>query len=421
MISPGVREVVLSSAVALARRVGYTNAGTVEFLVSGDHAWFLEMNTRLQVEHPVTEQVTGLDLVRLQLDVAQGLPLPFNQSDIGVRGHAIEARVYAEDPARGFLPQAGVAALVHWPRTARVDAALESGQEVGTHYDPLLGKVIVSATSREQARQALVAALDDTAILGLTTNVGFLRTLVDSAAYRDGEIDTSWLDSHPEPLARPVPDLAWYLAAWALATDDLGAGAGPLSTLDGWRLGGEPAAVPVSLALRQGHGDDIAEVRQLLVDPRRGVLWMDGWETVATAAGRTGARLLLEVDGRVEAGLVLVERHQVLASCFGHSYTFTRPDVFGSAVHKGAHDGSIVAPMPGTLLSLDVVPGAVVQEGETLAVLEAMKMELALKAPFAGTVASVAASAGQQVDLGAELLRIAALTTSEPSVPETAP
>ncbi len=248
MISSGVRETVLSAAVGLARHVGYTNAGTVEFLVSGEDAYFLEMNTRLQVEHPVTELITGLDLVELQLSVAQGLPLPFTQHDILVSGHAIEARVYAEDPFQGFLPQAGDSDAVHWPPDARVDAALESGQQVATHYDPLLGKVIVSAASREAARRALVAALDDTAILGLTTNAGFLRTLAHSAAFRQGEVDTSWLDSHLGELTRLVPEVAWYLAAWALATEGLDSPAGPLSTADGWRIGGSPAGIPVSIA-----------------------------------------------------------------------------------------------------------------------------------------------------------------------------
>jgi acetyl/propionyl-CoA carboxylase alpha subunit len=412
MISPSVREVVRSAAVALAHRVGYTNAGTVEFLVSGEDAWFLEMNTRLQVEHPVTELVTGLDLVRLQLDVAQGVPLPFRQEDLSLHGHAMEARVYAEDPFNGFLPQAGVAALVRWPAAARVDAALESGQAVSTHYDPLLGKVIVSGSTREAARHALVRALDDTAILGLTTNVGFLRALADSAVYRDGDIDTAWLDTHPGQPGLPVPDVAWYLAAWAFVNASLGGGSGPLSTPDGWRLAGGAAPIPLTLVLRDHQGD--SDTRTLSVDPRQGVLGSDGRDVVASAIRRTGPEVVLEVDGQVETGHVLVRPHSVLVACHGQTYTFSRPDLFGPAATADLHDGSIAAPMPGTVLAVNVSPGSLVHEGETVAVLEAMKMELALKAPFAGTVASVSATTGQQVDLGTELLRVLRQGSSGP-------
>ncbi len=203
-ITPEIRKLVTESAVALAREVGYENAGTVEFLLDADtgEAYFLEMNTRLQVEHPVTELVTGRDLVRLQLAVAAGEPLPFTQDDVTLDGHAIEARVYAEDPWHDFLPQAGTAELVRWSERARVDAALESGQVVSTSYDPMLGKVIVHGPDREAARRALVDALDDTAVLGLTTNVGFLRVLAASDEFRDATIDTAWLDSATRARAR---------------------------------------------------------------------------------------------------------------------------------------------------------------------------------------------------------------------------
>ncbi len=195
-ISSELRNRLTSAAVALARQVGYTNAGTVEFLVDGEDFYFLEMNTRLQVEHPVTELVTGLDLVELQLRVAAGEPLDLTQDDIALHGHAIEARVYAEDAFGGFLPQAGTAGMVRWTDRARVDAALESGQEVSAAYDPMLGKVIVHAPRREAARRSLLGALDDSAILGLVTNLGFLRALADTDAFRDAAIDTAWLDRH---------------------------------------------------------------------------------------------------------------------------------------------------------------------------------------------------------------------------------
>src|SRR5699024_2750137 len=196
-ISEQVRKTVTESAVALARQVGYVGAGTVEFLLNGDEVAFLEMNARLQVEHPVTEMVCGHDLVRLQFLVAAGEPLPLAQQDITCTGHAIEARVYAEDPYHDFLPQAGRAELVHWPGGARVDAALESGQQVSTAYDPMLGKIVVHARDRDAARAGMVRALDDTAILGLTTNAGFLRTLAAGEEYATAGIHTAWLDSDP--------------------------------------------------------------------------------------------------------------------------------------------------------------------------------------------------------------------------------
>ena len=212
-----MRRLVTEAAVALAQQVGYVNAGTVEFLLDTDtdEVYFLEMNTRLQVEHPVTELVTGLDLVELQLRVAAGEPLPLTQDDITLTGHAIEARVYAEDSFDGFLPQAGTATIVRWPEGCRVDHALEPGQVVSTAYDPMLGKVIVHGADRESARRALLDALDETGVLGLTTNAGFLRALVATDEFRDATIDTAWLDTAEVP--RPDAELPRRLVAWISA------------------------------------------------------------------------------------------------------------------------------------------------------------------------------------------------------------
>jgi acetyl-CoA/propionyl-CoA carboxylase biotin carboxyl carrier protein len=363
-ISSAVRELVTTSAVALAREVGYTNAGTVEFLLDADtdEAYFLEMNTRLQVEHPVTEAVTGLDLVELQLLVAAGEPLPIAQEDVVVTGHAIEARVYAEDSFNGFLPQAGTATFVTWPRTVRVDHALSTGQVVSTAFDPMLGKVIAHGRTREEARRALVAALDRTAILGLTTNTGFLRQLVASDEFRDATIDTAWLDHHEIPAQDPTE--AREVAAWQVFINE-STGQGPFAS-DGFRLGADPGPV---------------------------VIHLDQPVTL-------GARPTWRVVASVRHDHVEIVWH-------GQRFVFERPDVM--VQHAAAvGDGTILSPMPGTVLDVRVAEGDMVEEGQVLGVVEAMKMELSLKAPLAGTVTSVEARTGEQVALGATLFVVEA-------------
>ena len=395
-ITPEVRELVTSSAVALARHVGYRNAGTVEFLLddSTGEAYFLEMNTRLQVEHPVTESITGLDLVELQLRVADGEPLPITQDDVTVRGHAIEARVYAEDSFGGFLPQAGRTSIVRWPAGVRVDHALEPAQVVSTSYDPMLGKVIAHGPDRESARRALVDALDRTAILGLTTNTGFLRALVAGEEFREAAIDTAWLDRHTVPA--PDDDLprvfvAWVSAMLAASTD----ADGPFRS-DGWRSGADPAPTiveldrPVVVDRHAGRVDDLP-VREVSAENHV---------------------LTLEIDGRLHSAVVNVQPHTAEVVHRGQRFAFDRPDVFGDqAVDVG--DGAIAAPMPGTVLDVRVEPGTSVAAGDVLGVLEAMKMELTLKAPFDGTVRQVHATAGAQVALGDRLFLVEAEPTAE--------
>ena len=392
-ISAEQRIEVTSAAVALAKQVGYENAGTVEFLLDtqsngGAGAfYFLEMNTRLQVEHPVTELVTGVDLVELQLLVASGEHLPLTQDDLHLHGHAIEARVYAEDSFGGFLPQAGTAELVRWPTSARVDAALESGQVVSTSYDPMLGKVIAHGRDREEARRRLVAALDETAVLGFTTNVGFLRTLAASDEFRDATIDTAWLDRVDVPV--PEPDLARTIAAWvpAMLAADYG-DQGPFRS-DGFRL--SSAAAPTRVELD----------RVVLVDRQRGLV--DGIPVTQFSAENHVVRL--EVAGRRVQAVVNATAHSVEVVVEGQRFVFERPDPFAGA-GAAVGEGSLTAPMPGTVLAVDVAEGDPVEEGQRLGVLEAMKMELALKAPFTGTVATVGAQAGEQVALGAVLFEV---------------
>jgi acetyl-CoA/propionyl-CoA carboxylase biotin carboxyl carrier protein len=406
-ISAALRETLTGAAVRLARDVGYVNAGTVEFMTSGEEAFFLEMNTRLQVEHAVTELVCGVDLVALQLRIAHGEPLPFGQDGVRTDGHAIEARVYAEDPAGGFLPQAGTASFVRWSPRARVDAALESGQEIGTRYDPMLGKVIVHGATREAARRALVAALDDTAVFGVTTNLGFVRALAASAAFRDAEIDTGWLDRRPDvgaaATAGESAELALCAAAWAQAAPD-GPGAlpaDPFAVADGWRLGGPPAPAEVELA-RGG------ERLVLRVDRARGSVEGEGraWRVHAVAAGEQVLRL--EIDGAAHRFFVERSAHAITVGLHGHAHVFRRPEQFLHDATAAPSDGAVVAPMPGTILSVSGEVGRAVKAGETLVVMEAMKMEIALQAPFDGSLEALDAAEGEQVPLGRELFRIAA-------------
>jgi 3-methylcrotonyl-CoA carboxylase alpha subunit/acetyl-CoA/propionyl-CoA carboxylase biotin carboxyl carrier protein len=418
-ITDEIRKSVTEAAVALARQVGYVNAGTVEFLLDADtgEAYFLEMNTRLQVEHPVTElavRVKGepLDLVQLQLRVAAGEPLPFAQEDVELHGHAIEARVYAEDSFHGFLPQAGTALRVRWPGSVadrfsphaygvRVDAALESGQVVSVAYDPMLGKVIAHGPDREAARLALVDALDDTAIMGLTTNAGFLRVLVASDEFRDAAIDTAWLD-HAD-IEEPSPDTARTIAAWSQAVvDTLPTGPDHPFRRDSWRLAGDAAAVVVELdrTVRvdraRGTVDDVP-VTELSAHP---------FETAPSSPPQGSGLMVLSIDGHREQALVNVGPHAVEVTHHGQRRVFTRPDVFADpTAHVG--DGTITAPMPGTVLSVGATDGQQVEEGDVLGVMEAMKMELSLKAPFAGTV-GVHVSDGEQVALGATLFVVTA-------------
>ena len=399
-ISPETRELVTSNAVALARQVGYRNAGTVEFLVdeATNKAYFLEMNTRLQVEHPVTEAITGLDLVELQLRIAAGEPLPITQNDVTVSGHAIEARVYAEDSFHGFLPQAGTTTLVRWPTDVRVDQALTSGQVVSTAYDPMLGKIIAYGADREAARQRLIQALDQTAILGLTTNTGFLRELVAGEAFKAAEIDTTWLDRHPP--VEPDADIPRIIAAWARAETIAADLNNHPFQADGWRSGGPPAPMvieldrPVVVDRHRGRVDD-CEVRPLATDAG----WTDaGWTT------DTGW-ISLEIAGERQTAVVVVGQHRTEVAYHGQRWVFERPDVFSD--HALAFDsGAVRAPMPGTIVDVRVAEGDLVEANQVLVVLEAMKMEAPLRAPFAGTVAELSVSIGMQVALGAMLCDI---------------
>ncbi len=377
-LDPAVRERLLSSSVALCEEVGYTGAGTVEFLVDGDAAYFLEMNTRLQVEHPVTEEVTGVDLVAWQLAVAQGEPLPRTQDEITCTGHAVEVRVYAEDPYAGFVPQTGRVERLLRPAAARGEWGIAEGSTVGTAYDPMLAKIIATGEDRATALAALGAALEQTAVLGVRTNLGFLHRLVGSEAFAAGEVHTAWLDGPgAEALltAPSLPDVAPGLAARAWAAAHLVAGSSPWDGLDGWRNGAPPAPLVVALVDGAGatHVVDVAE---------------------------PGVPAAVE-----EGALVVADRAGAWVVLDAETWRLDRPDPARRPVAP-VGEADVVAPMPGTVIELAVAEGDAVVAGQRLGAVEAMKMELPLTAPHDGTVTLLGAAVGDQVTMGHVLVHV---------------
>jgi acetyl-CoA/propionyl-CoA carboxylase, biotin carboxylase, biotin carboxyl carrier protein len=380
------------AACALARSAGYVGAGTVELIAERDDPssfWFLEVNARLQVEHPVTELVTGLDLVELQLRVAAGEPLGLSQADVSLRGWAVEARVYAEDPAHGFLPSTGRVVAWRSPEEpgVRVDSGIEQGSEVTSHYDPLLAKVIASGDDRAQALARLDRALAELRVVGPTTNAAWLRALLARPEVRAGELDTTLIERLGAAVAAPAPaeDLPGLAVLALLGTprsDD------PWDALDGWRLGGVRAPAQMRLDGPDGEVSAVAPA----VGVRRVRSGLD-------IAGEGGALRTVEVHRDGDA-VWLVD---------GGVPTRWAPAVERAGA-RGA-GGSLDAPMPGTVIDVRVEPGAAVAEGETLVILESMKMELAIQAPAEGVVADVFVATGDRVAQSAPLVALSPSTT----------
>lgn len=362
------REAVCGAAVRAAQAVDYVGAGTIEFIADAseglraDRVWFMEMNTRLQVEHPVTEAITSVDLVEWQLRVAAGEPLPMGQADLAIHGHAIEARLYAEDPAKGFLPAIGTLEVFDLgdDPAIRIDTGVEEGAEITSWYDPMIAKVIAHGDTRDEAREALADALDEAVIWPVRTNAGFLVQALDHPDFASGQVDTGLIAREGEALMPPTEpsEEALAEAAAALIGQD---------GLSGFRL---------------------------------------------NAAPRRSARFLF--DGRPitvdfsEAGDVPpAPTDEVLISEGGQSWSFTRWRADGLAA-GGAGDGAILSPMPGRIIAVAVTEGQAVSAGQPLVTLEAMKMEHVLTAPFDGIVADLEAETGGQVAEGVALVRIVA-------------
>ena len=404
LLDPATRAAMGEAAVQAARSCGYTGAGTVEFIVPGADPgayFFMEMNTRLQVEHPVTELVTGLDLVAWQVRVACGEPLDFGQENVALTGHAIEARICAETARPGdgrvdFLPSAGTVLELVDPTGpgVRVDSGLAPGTEVGTSYDPMLAKVIAHGPDRATALRRLRAALGGTVVLGLDTNTGFLRRLLEHPAVVAGELDTGLIDRDAAGLLPPgVPDEVYEVAALlrqrALGAEpDRDGWTDPFSVPSGWRLGGEPAWTvhhlrvpghePVTVRVRDGLvrvGDGPAVEARLAVDGRRALLHREGTVCAFHHAGEWLGR-----DGDSWR----VRSHDPVAAALR-----------GAAAGGGG--GALTAPMPGTVTVVKVTKGEDVVAGQSLLVVEAMKMEHVITAPHDGTVTEIDVTAGASV------------------------
>ena len=410
------RRGLCDSAVELARRIGYDSAGTVEFVVDGETGdyFFLEMNTRLQVEHPVTELVTGLDLVELQIRVAHGSRLPLSQDDVAFTGHAFEARINAEDPSRGFAPQIGTVGAIRVPGGVRWDAAIEPGSVITPHYDPMVAKLIVAGPDRDVARRRLAAALDETLIAGVTTNTGFHRWLVDRPEVAEATVTTRFLDDVELP---PPPDGAGparlAATAWRLATR-AAADNGPWGSLGGFRL--VPGGPTGELSLAAGeerHDVPLAELDET------------GFDLIGRPDDPT--HLLGAVDGVRARWPVAVDlaARSVTVAVEGHSHTFAVVDVAqrwapDESVAGGAA-GNVVAPFPAIVVEVPAVPGQVVAKGDVVVVIEAMKMLHSLTAAGPGAVDEVRVAVGDSVASHQTLVTFTPADPSGSASPEPTP
>jgi acetyl-CoA/propionyl-CoA carboxylase biotin carboxyl carrier protein len=433
LLTPAQREAMGSAAVEAARAVGYTGAGTVEFIVSGhpkiDSAgscahdfFFMEMNTRLQVEHPVTEMITGLDLVELQLRVAAGERLRLTQQDVRLDGHAVEARIYAEDPARGFLPTGGQVLRLHEPvgPGIRVDSALRPDLRIGGAYDPMLAKVIAHGPDRETALRRLDGALGDTSILGVSTNIAFLRALLRHPSVAEGALDTGLVERVLDDLVDDrIPEPVYAVAALQRVLEFEPTAVGVTDPWDipgGWRLGESAWATwrfelagrdPVDVKVR-GR----AEAAQVSVgdgEPVACALALDNGgdapELVLSYAGATQRYHTATSDGQRWLG----RRGRTWALAETSRLAAARSDVSGGV------GGTLRSPMPGTVLSVSVSEGDKVSKGQALLVIEAMKMEHTIAAPADGVVSDLVVREGIQVAVDAPLVSV----TPETAAPET--
>jgi 3-methylcrotonyl-CoA carboxylase alpha subunit len=405
-----IRQDLLAAAVRAAEAVDYVGAGTVEFMVDGDEFYFLEMNTRLQVEHPVTEMITGLDLVEWQLRVAAGQVLPLKQAQIQVRGHAMEARIYAEDPERGFVPSSGRIDQLVFPVDAavRIDTGVESGDLVSMHYDPMIAKLIVHDHDRTRCLARLEQALAATYVAGPITNLGFLQQLAGAPVFAQASLDTGLLDRDLDSILQDgdsLPDEVLAAAAcYWLTQQESSAGkcpAGPWDLADGWRLG-QPATR--SLDIEWAGKRSLVEATG--TSGQGYCLGLDNCQLDARLIELADNHYSLALDGRHRHLYLFASDLHVDISLPGQRWRLTRHTRFEELTASAGGERRIIAPMPGKVLEVRVKVGEKVGEGQTVAIMEAMKMELAIKAGYDGVVDSIAVAADDVVEADTLLLEI---------------
>jgi len=406
------------AAVAAAQAVGYVGAGTVEFIANQDGTfYFMEMNTRLQVEHPVTEMITGQDLVEWQLRVAGGEPLPLRQDQLQIRGHALEARIYAEDPSKGFLPATG--SLIHLAPpvetlNVRVDTGIEEGDEIIPYYDPMIAKLIVWDEHRDAALARMRKALADYRVVGVTTNIDFLSRLVACPAFAGADLDTGLIERQkdflfPEP--QPVPrdallvatvgELLWEQQAARQAAMSGGDPWSPWHARDGWRMNLTAAR---TISFKDGETLVDARVRY---GNEQWELTIGGKAVAARGRKLDDDRFAVELDDRRLIASVVAVDDKRTVFLQGSTYLLLRDDPLHRVDAGDSHGSGLTAPMPGKIVALLAKPGQKVDKGTPLLILEAMKMEHTITAPAAGTVKSFCYAAGEQVSDGATLVEFA--------------
>jgi 3-methylcrotonyl-CoA carboxylase alpha subunit len=398
-----MRAAMGAAAVRAAEAIGYKGAGTVEFIVDGsrglrpDGFWFMEMNTRLQVEHPVTEAITGVDLVEWQLRVASGEPLPAQQEDLRIRGHAFEARLYAEDVPKGFLPATGRLTHLEFPATARIDSGVRAGDEISPWYDPMIAKVTVHGPTREIALKRLGQALQHTQVAGSVTNLAFLGALTGHKGFAAGEVDTGLIARDLDTLVAaphwtPVQAVAAAMAVGGLDRPQ------PLSGFTLWQ--------PLRRALSLGWGGEVIDIRVEVESPDAQTWLVDGEKVRAVRDGG-----IWTIDGAPLPTVAVKGKVVTVFDRYGISF-----DVIDALARASAAFGDatlIEAPMPGMLKQVFAEAGAAVAKGDRLAILEAMKMEHTLTAALDGIVAEVLVAAGTQVSAGDVLIRLEAEEAAE--------
>ena len=406
------RQAMSTAAIAAAKAVAYVGAGTVEFIVNQDGSfYFMEMNTRLQVEHPVTEMITGTDLVEWQLRVAAGERLPQWQHELTIHGHAIEARIYAENPEKGFLPSTGRLDYLHMPQAmqftqgaVRIDAGVTQDDVISPFYDPMIAKLIVHGKDRAEALARMAQALAAFQVVGPATNVAFLGRLIASQSFVAADLDTGLIERHHDslfPQAQTLPLAVLALAAVSLVASAAPAGSEPWAQLSGWRMNG---IYQRSLAFSSEAG---AQTIQLSYRPD--ALWLTAGETQVSLQDRhvSEAAVRVRMDGLQLQGHVVRQGDIFHVFHAGHHWQILWRDPIAHAGEGEADEGRLTAPMPGKIIALLVSAGERVSKGTPLLIMEAMKMEHTISAPGDGTVSELLYAVGDQVSEGAQLLSLA--------------